>query len=90
MVNVIKRMTNSELKKALDRVTDRNEAYQTIIDLMDEDGPEDIEFVTGICKEIIRRQTSKTVPKDYLALVSRYHSLEDFTEAKTVPAAAEE
>ena len=72
MVNALRRLTDKELTNAIQRICNRNSSYEIISDLINEDGPSDVEFITAVCKEILRRETKEKTPPDYLDLLTRY------------------
>jgi len=82
MVNALRRMTDKELTAAIRRICERNSSYAIISDLINEDGPADVEFITAICKEILRREEKDKTPPDYLDLLTKYQPLDNFLPKK--------
>jgi hypothetical protein len=71
MVNPLKRLTDKELDAHLKRVTTRNPDYEDVINLVQTDGEEDVNFVVSIVKEQLRRASRDkkgNAPADYVDL----------------------
>jgi len=83
VVNPIKRMTEQELLKTLQRLINENPVYDDVLKCALDEGTSDIGLLCSIVDEFQRRENKELIQSNYIAHNFYNHKLDEYQTTPT-------
>jgi len=83
VVNPIKRMTEKELLKTLQRLITENPVYDDVLKCALDEGTSDIDLLCSIVEEFQRRERKQLIQPNYIANILYTTKLDSYLTEKT-------